>query len=90
MLALVAGSSVGTDPSPKEKLSDVEGVTFDRQKAFLKPSYRFERESVTSAAVVKTSNVARIQTGDYLESHIERCKCENCISGQDEEEGHHI
>jgi hypothetical protein len=63
-LALVVGSSVArTGFSLMEPASDVEGVTFDRQKAFLKPGYRFERESVMSAAVLKTSNFARIQTG---------------------------
>jgi hypothetical protein len=64
MLTLVACSSIArADFRARENVSDVEGVTFDRQKAFLKPGYRFERESVRSAAVLKTSNVARIQTG---------------------------
>jgi hypothetical protein len=64
MLALVAGSSVArADFNPREKASDVEGVTLDRQKAFLKPGYQFESVSSKSVAVVKISNVARIQTG---------------------------
>lgn len=64
ILALVAGSSVArTDLKLKGNASDVEGVTLDWQKAFLKPGYRFEGVNSKTVAVFKISNVARIQTG---------------------------
>jgi hypothetical protein len=82
MLALVVGSSVArTDFSLRENASDVEGVTFDRQKAFLKPGYRFARESVNSAAVLKISNVARLQTGTITCVGQRSRSCELFISG---------
>jgi hypothetical protein len=82
MLVLVAGSSIArTDFSLRENASDVEGVTFDRQKAFLKPGYRFERESVMSAAVLKTSNFGRIQTGTITCVSQRSRSCELSFSG---------
>jgi hypothetical protein len=82
MLTLVAASSVARSSFKlRENTTDVEGVTFDRQKAFLKPGYRFERESITSAAVVKTSNVARIQTGTITCVSQRSRSCELFFSG---------
>jgi hypothetical protein len=82
MLALVASPSVARiDLSFREHTSDVEGVTFDRQKAFLKPGYRFERESGVSAAVLKTSNFARIQTGTITCVSQRSKSCELSLSG---------
>lgn len=82
MLTLVVGSSVArSNFKLRENASDVEGVTFDRQKAFLKPGYRFERESVNSAAVVKTSNAARIQTGTITCVGQRSRSCELSLSG---------
>jgi hypothetical protein len=42
---------------------EIEGVTFKGQKALLKAGYQFQKESRSSLVVLKTSNVARIQTG---------------------------
>jgi hypothetical protein len=42
---------------------EIEGVDFKGQKALLKAGYQFQRESSSSVAVLKTSDVARIQTG---------------------------
>jgi opacity protein-like surface antigen len=42
---------------------EIEGVEFKGQKALLKAGYEFQRESRSSVVVLKTSNVARIQTG---------------------------
>ena len=64
MLAFIIGSSVARPGfGPGVNATDVEGVILNRQKASVKPGYRLERESVNAAAVIKTSNVARIQTG---------------------------
>jgi hypothetical protein len=42
---------------------EVEGVILNQQKARVKPGYQFQRASSKSVAVLKTSNMARIQTG---------------------------
>jgi hypothetical protein len=82
MLALVIGSSATFSLNLRSvRASDVEGVTFDRQKAFLKPGYRFERESVNSATVLKTSNLARIQTGTITCVGQRSRSCELSLSG---------
>jgi hypothetical protein len=44
-------------------LVDVEGVILNQQKARVKPGYQFQRESSKSVAILKISNIARIQTG---------------------------
>ena len=69
-LVLVFGSSLARTGTPTARVSgmsanvvEVEGVEFKGQKAMLKTGYEFERESRNSVAVLKTSNVARIQTG---------------------------
>ena len=53
--ALVSGASAN--------VVEVEGVEFNGQKAWLKAGYQFQLESSRSVMVLKTSNVARIQTG---------------------------
>jgi hypothetical protein len=69
MLVLVFGSSVARTGTPTAHISgmstnvvEIEGVEFKGQKALLKAGYQFQRESRSSVAVLKTSNVARIQT----------------------------
>jgi hypothetical protein len=82
MLVLAFVSSVArTSSGLGANAADVEGVTFDRQKAFLKPGYRFARESVNSAAVLKISNVARLQTGTITCVGQRSRSCELFISG---------
>jgi hypothetical protein len=81
MLALAFVSSVArTSSELGAYAADVEGVTLDRQKAFLKPGYQFERESSKSAAVLKTSNVARIQTGTITCTRQDSRTCKVFIS----------
>jgi opacity protein-like surface antigen len=70
MLVLVFGSSAARTEMPKAGMSDmtanvveIEGVTFKGQKALLRAGYQFQKESRSSLVVLKTSNVARIQTG---------------------------
>jgi hypothetical protein len=70
MFVLVFGSSAAPTETATARLSvvsanavEVEGVEFKGQKALLKAGYQFQRESTSSVAVLKTSNVARIQTG---------------------------
>jgi len=69
-VVLVFGSSVARTESPMARASvvsanvvQIEGVEFNGQKAWLKTGYQFQLESISSVAVLKTSNVARIQTG---------------------------
>jgi hypothetical protein len=70
MLVLVFGSSFARTETATARVSgmsanvvEVEGVEFKGQKALLKAGYEFQRESRSSLVVLKTSNVARIQTG---------------------------
>lgn len=71
MFTLVSGSFA---VPPKKRtigvvanVENVEGVTIDRQRlARLKPGYQFERESISSVAVLKISNGARLQTGTLI------------------------
>ena len=70
MLVLVFGASAAPKETPTARVSvvsakvgEIEGVEFNGQKAWLKVGYQFQLESINSVAVLKTSNVARIQTG---------------------------
>ena|SRR5215213_1674170 len=70
MLVLTFGSSASQTETLTARLSgmsakivEIEGVEFKGQKALLKTGYEFQRESRSSLVVLKTSNVARIQTG---------------------------
>ena len=70
MLVLVFGSSAAPRdtsavrvPGMNVTAVEIEGVAFDGAQARLKAGYEFQRESRNSLAVLKTSNVARIQTG---------------------------
>lgn len=70
MFVFVFGSSVARTETPTARvlgmstnIVEIEGVEFQGQKALLKAGYQFQRESRSSLAVLKTSNVARIQTG---------------------------
>jgi hypothetical protein len=69
-VVLVFGSSVVRTEMPMARASvvsanliEVEGVEFNGPTALLKTGYEFQIESSSSLAVLKTSNVARIQTG---------------------------
>jgi len=73
MFVLVFGASAAPKETPTTRVSvvsanvvEIEGVEFNGrypQKAWLKEGYQFQLESSRSVAVLKTSNVARIQTG---------------------------
>lgn len=64
MLAFVIWPSMAsTSPARGLRPSEVEGVILNQQKALAKPGYLFERESDTSASVIKIKNNARFQTG---------------------------
>jgi opacity protein-like surface antigen len=70
MLVLAFGSSAAPTETSTARVSgvsanvvEIEGVEFKGQKALLKAGYEFQRESRSSVVVLKTSNVARIQTG---------------------------
>jgi hypothetical protein len=70
MFVLVFGASAARKETPTARVSvvsanvvEIEGVEFNGQKAWLKVGYQFQLESISSVAVLKTSNVARIQTG---------------------------
>jgi hypothetical protein len=70
MLVLVFGSSAALTETATARVSvasanvvDVEGVSFNGSKALLKTGYQFQLEGRSSLAVLKTSDVARIQTG---------------------------
>ena len=70
MLTLVFGSSAARTETSTARMSgmsaniaEIEGVKFNGSKALLKAGYEYQRESQSSLAVLKTSNVARIQTG---------------------------
>ena len=74
MFVLVFGASAAPNETTTAHVSvvsanivEIEGVEFNGtrypQKAWLKVGYQFQLESSSSVAVLKTSNVARIQTG---------------------------
>lgn len=57
-------SATSEPPSTTANIVEIEGVeSYKGQKAWLKVGYQFQFESSSSVAVLKTSNVARIQTG---------------------------
>ena len=77
MFVLVFVASAAPKETPTTRVSvvsanvvEIEGVEFSGtrypQKAWLKVGYQFQLESISSAAVLKTSNVARIQTGTLV------------------------
>lgn len=73
LFVLAFGSSAAPNETPTAHASvlsanamEIEGVELNgqyAQKARLKIGYQFQRESSSSVAVLKSSNVARIQTG---------------------------
>ena len=74
MFVLVFGASATPKETPTARVSvvganveEIEGVEFNGmrypQKAWLKVGYQFQLESISSVAVLKTSNVTRLQTG---------------------------
>lgn len=70
MLVLGFGASATPTETSTARVSgmrtnvvEIEGVEFSGQEALLKTGYQFQREGASSLAVLKTSNVARIQTG---------------------------
>lgn len=73
IFVLVFGASAAPKETPTARVSvvsanveEIEGVEFNGrypQKAWLKVGYQFQLESISTVAVLKTSNVARIQTG---------------------------
>jgi hypothetical protein len=70
MFVILFGSSVARTETSTARVSivsanvvEIEGVTFNGSKALLKAGYQFQLESRSSVAVLKASNVARIQTG---------------------------
>ena len=73
MFVLVFGASAAPKETPTASVSvasanvvEIEGVEFNGQKAWLKVGYQFQLESINSVAVLKTWNVARIQTGTLV------------------------
>lgn len=82
MFVVVLSSSAATKETPTGRVSvvsanvaEIEGVEFDGQKAWLKVGYQFQLESNSSVAVLKTSNVARIQTGTLTCTRQGRGEC---------------
>jgi hypothetical protein len=70
LFLLVFGASAAPQGTPTTRASvvsanvvEIEGVEFNGPTALLKTGYQFQLESSSSVAVLKTSNVARIQTG---------------------------
>ena len=70
MLVFIFGSSFARTETSTARVSvvsanvvEVEGVEFNGSKALLKAGYQFQLDGRSSLAVLKTSNVARIQTG---------------------------
>src|SRR5580765_601008 len=73
MFVLVFGATAAPKETPTARVAvvsayvvEIEGVEFSGrypQKAWLKEGYEFQLESRSSVMVLKTSNVARIQTG---------------------------
>ena len=71
MFVLVFGATAAPNDTTTAHVSvvsanivEIEGVeSYKGQKAWLKVGYQFQLESSSSVAVLKTSNVARIQTG---------------------------
>ena len=70
MFLLVFGASAAPQATPTKPVSvvsanvvEIEGVQVNGQKAWVKVGYQFQLESSSSVTVLKTSNVARIQTG---------------------------
>ncbi len=82
MLTLVFGSSAARTETSTARMSgmsaniaEIEGVKFNGSKALLKAGYEYQRESQSSLAVLKTSNVARIQTGTLTCTRAGRGEC---------------
>ncbi len=84
MLVLAFGSSAFPTETSTARVSvvsanavEIEGVEvqFKGQKARLKAGYEYQRESRRTLAVLKTSNVARIQTGTLTCTRQGRGEC---------------
>jgi uncharacterized protein len=77
----------------------IDGSSRDNQARYLNHSclpnakaYIYGRQIwIWSLRRLKAGEEVRIDYGrDYLESHIQKCKCERCITGQKREEEHNI
>ena len=82
MFVLVFAASAASTDTPTARVSvlganvvEIEGVEFNGQKAWLKVGYQFQLESSRSVTVLKTSNVARIQTGTLTCTRYGRGDC---------------
>jgi hypothetical protein len=86
MFVLVFGAFAAPQGTPTARVSvvsanvvEIEGVEFSGrrypQKAWLKEGYQFQLESSSSVVVLKTSNVARIQTGTLVCTRQGRGEC---------------